>query len=408
MISKQSGLRVCTFSSLFPSIRSPNAGIFIRERMFRVAREFPLVVVAPQAWSPFDWIVRMVRPDFRPMDLRSEIVDGINILRPRYLSIPSIGKRFDGFLMATSCLPSMRRLHRTFGFTVIDAHFAYPDGHAAVRIGRALSVPVVVSLRGSKDERLIGTSREKGLRWALSKADALISVSEKLRIDVVERLGIKRPVTLIGNGIDLVRFSAETRNEARERLGLPLRAKVMVGVGNLIPLKGFQRVIPLLPRLRERYPDLIYLIVGDAAQQADIRRELVALARDWGVLDAVRFAGRQPQEELKWYYSAADLFVLATEYEGWANVFLEAMSCGLPVITTRVGGNSEVVPEGVAGTLVDYWDPDAFGKAIDDGLSRSWDHSAIQAYARSQEWPCKISILTTLLQQVSSTKPRPS
>ena len=109
----------------------------------------------------------------------------------------------------------------------------------------------------------------------MSKADALISVSEKLRIDVVKRLG------------------------------LPLRAKVMVGVGKPKPLKGSQRVIPLLPCLRERDPNLIYLIV-------------------------------------------ADLFVLATEYEGWANVFLEAMSCGLPVITTRVGANSEVVPEGIA------------------------------------------------------------
>src|SRR5690606_41054153 len=107
--------------------------------------------------------------------------------------------------------------------------------------------------------------------------------------------------------------------------------------------KGFQHVIPLLPRLRERYPKLQYLIVGGSAQQSDIRPMLERLAESHGVADCVRFCGPQPQAELPWYYSAADVFVLATAYEGWANVFLEALACGLPVVTTRVGGKPQVI-----------------------------------------------------------------
>ena len=170
-------------------------------------------------------------------------------------------------------------------------------------------------------------------------------------------------------------------------------ATVIIGVGNLVPLKGFQRVIPLLPALRSKYPDLVYLIVGGGATQGDMRGELEELARRHGVRENVRFCGRQPHSELKWFYGAADLFAQATEFEGWSNVFLEAMACGLPVVTTRVGGNAEVVASPAVGELVDWWDADEFGAAIGRGLAREWDREAIVAYARANSWDARIERL---------------
>ncbi len=386
--------RLIVYSSLFPSAAAPTAGTFIRERMFRVAKRVPIVVVAPQAWSPFDALIRRFRPDFRPMAASHEQVDGIDVYRPRWLSLPGVGKRFDGWLMALCTEACVRRVHRRFRATAIDAHFLYPDGWAATRIAQRLRLPATITIRGSKDEWLIGTSREKGLREAMARATKLFAVSQALARNVAHALGVApAKVEVIGNGVDADRFAPVDRAEARRRLGLAADAPVLIGVGNLIPSKGFQRVIALLPRLRERHPGLVYLIVGGGATQGDMRASLEAQARECGVADAVRFCGRQLPDELRWFYGAADVFVLATEFEGWANVFLEAMACGLPVVSTRVGGNAEVVMEPDTGELVDWWDADAFAEAVERSLVRNWDRAAILAYARSQAWDERVDRL---------------
>lgn len=398
--------RLIVYSSLFPSVAAPTAGTFIRERMFRVARRVPIVVVAPQAWSPFDVLIRLFRPGFRPMAITHEQMDGIDVYRPRWLSLPGIGKRFDGWLMALCTEACVRRVQRRFLATAIDAHFLYPDGWAATRIAQRLGLPVTITIRGSKDEWLIGTSREKGLREAMARATKLFAVSQALARNVAYALGVAPgKVEVIGNGVDAERFAPVDRVEARRRLGIAVDAPVLIGVGNLIPSKGFHRVIALLPWLRERYPDLVYLIVGAGATQGDMRNLLEAQARECGVADAVRFCGRQLPNALRWFYGAADVFVLATEFEGWANVFLEAMACGLPVVSTRVGGNAEVVMEPATGELVEWWDAQAFADAIDRALARDWDRAAILAYARSQTWNERVERLVAEFARIGACAP---
>jgi len=395
------GPRIIVYSSVFPSSAAPTAGTFIRERMFRVARRVPLAVVAPQPWSPFDALLRRIRPAFRPVRAAFEVMDGVEVHRPRFLSVPGVLKRFDGLLMAWSTWSCVRDLHARFHATLVDAHFGYPDGFAAAWIARRLHLPMTLTIRGSKDQRLIGTSREPGLRFALSSARRLISVSESLVRDVGLPLGIQADrFSVIGNGVDLERFRPEDRDAARRRLGIDSDARVVIGVGNLIELKGFHRVIPLLRGLRARHPKLLYLIVGGGAGQGDMSARLLALARENGVADAVRLCGRQPQDELRWFYSAADVFALATEYEGWANVLLEAMACGLPVVTTRVGGNDQVVRDPGTGTLVDYWDADAFAAALDDALGRAWSRDRILDYARANSWDARVDALLDLFAEV--------
>ena len=400
--------RILVYSSLFPSAVAPNAGGFIRERMFRVARRLPLVVVAPQAWSPFDWLIRLFRKEFRAPAPAYELMDGIEVHRPRFLSLPGVLKRFDGWLMGRCTLACVQRLQSGFGANVIDAHFGYPDGYAATWIGRRLGLPVTITLRGSKDQRLLGTDCAPALRAALSSAAHLFAVSASLVEHVGRPLGQSpERFTLVGNGVDLTRFGPADRAEARRRLDIPEDATVLIGVGNLIELKGFHRVIPLLPRLRERFPGLRYLIVGGATAQGDPSGELRALARAHGVEDIVRLCGRQPQDELRWYYSAADVFVLATAYEGWANVFLEAMACGLPVVSTRVGGNAEVVSAPQLGTLVEFWDPQAFAGALQDALARPWDREAIRVYARANDWERRVDQLVAVFQRLAAAAQAP-
>jgi len=398
--------RLLVLSQLFPNDADPVAGLFIRERMFRIGRHIPIAVVAPQPWFPLQGLIRRFRPHFRPPAPRFEIMQGIEVHRPRFICFPGILKWTDGLFLALCSLSTVRRLVRKHDLNILDAHFGYPDGHAGVLLGRWLRLPVVVTLRG-KEERQARTEVASRLRHAIVRADRLVCVSEALK-EVAIGLGADEArVTVIGNGIDLAKFSPVARDEARRTLGLPLDAKVIVSVGGLIERKGFHRVIECLPALLGRHPDLHYLVVGGAGPAGDMSAQLRRQVAALGLAERVRFLGPYPPERLKIPLSAADVFVLATSYEGWANVFLEAMACGLPVVTTRVGGNAQVVSSPKLGKIVEYGDRGALTEAISAALARQWDREHILQYARSNAWERRIPALLEVFNQVLQRRTRP-
>ncbi|HEX5865576.1 MAG TPA: glycosyltransferase family 4 protein, partial [Casimicrobiaceae bacterium] len=116
--------RVVVLTTLFPHAGQPTTGLFIRERMFRVARMLPLTVVAPVPWFPFQAVIRRWKPHFRPPAPSMEMQEGIEVRRPRFFSVPGAFKWLDGFFLALCCVPTLLRLKRSFAFNMIDAHFA--------------------------------------------------------------------------------------------------------------------------------------------------------------------------------------------------------------------------------------------------------------------------------------------
>jgi teichuronic acid biosynthesis glycosyltransferase TuaC len=385
-------VRLLVFSSIFPSSALPTLGTPVWERMSRIGKKVPIVVVSPQAWSPLDGLVRVFRKTFRPPASEHEILRGVEIFRPRMLSIPRLFKGLDGWLMAAGARRVVRQVVRDFKPTIVDAHFLYPDGFAASLLAREHGLPLSITLRGSKDARLVDGPRGAQLRAAMEAADLLIAVADSLKRDVPARLGIADAKTVvIGNGVDMSKFARVERAAARERLGIPKQAKVLIGVGSLVELKGFHRIMPVLPRLRERFPGLRFLIVGGGTTQGDMSGRLRAMTAELGLEDCVVFCGPQPPEQLKWYYSAADLFVSATSYEGWANVLLEGMACGLPAVTTNVGGNPQVVCRDELGAIVPYWDEALFEATVVKALEKDWDRAAIMAYAQDNSWDARVA-----------------
>ena len=126
------------------------------------------------------------------------------------------------------------------------------------------------------------------------------------------------------------------------------------------------------------------------------------MVRALGLDDRVHFLGPLPNDRLNVPLSAADVFVLATSYEGWANVFLEAMACGLPVVTTDVGGNAQVVNDPSLGRTVPFGDQGSLQKAISEALTTPWDCLLIRAYAESNSWDRRIPLLIDAYQQLLS------
>ena len=165
-------------------------------------------------------------------------------------------------------------------------------------------------------------------------------------------------------------------------------------------------IIPIIARLRAQHPHLVYLVVGGNAGGVDGHAELEALAQAHGVSDMVRLCGVQAPDELKWFYGAADVFALATRTEGWANVLLESMACGVPVVTTRVGGNPQVVSDPSLGILTEFWDEGAFELALQRALfERQWNTEALVAYAHRCGWDAPVSRLVARFSGLRSCRP---
>lgn len=392
--------RLLVYSSLFPSQAQPGAGLFIRERLFRVGRKLPIVVVSPRPWFPGQSLLRRWRPGYRPMPARREIQQGVEVYYPRFFSLPGVLRQWDGFFMALGSWHTVWRLKRHGGVNLIDAHFAYPDGYAAGLLGRWLNLPVTVTLRGTE----LPHSRNRRLRprlvKALQAARRVFAVSDSLR-QLALRLGVSPGDTrVVGNGVDDEKFQPRERAEARRRLGLPENAPVLISVGALVQRKGFHRVLEILPRLLQRHPELHYLIVGGASPEGDCAADLRAQAANLGLTARVHFLGAIPPEELAWPLSAADVFVLATSNEGWANVFLEAMACGVPVVTTDVGGNREVVCRDELGMVVPFGDTEALARALEEALANTWDKAALRAYAQANAWERRVETLVAEFQAV--------
>jgi glycosyltransferase involved in cell wall biosynthesis len=384
---------VLVFSSLFPSANQPLAGVFIKERMKRVARHLPVTVVSPQPWFPLQGLLRLRWTGYRPPRPSHEIVDGLEVLRPRFFALPGVLRRLDGIMMALGAWRTVRRLRQSGRADVIDAHFAYPDGYAAARLGRWLGMPVTITLRGTEPGHAKNLALRARMTRALSSAARVFSVSDSLR-QVALSLGTAAERTrVVGNGVDLRHFRPIERSEARRRLGLPPNARVLISVGGLVERKGFHRVIELLPELRQRFAELHYLIVGAAGPEGDWTARLRAQVEQLRLESCVHFLGAVLPADLHVPLSAADVFVLATRNEGWANVFLEAMACGLPVVTTRVGGNAEVVCRPELGAVVPFGDPRALREAIEEALERDWDRAAIRRYAEENSWDHRVETL---------------
>lgn len=399
------GPRLVVLSSLFPHPGQPIAGIFIQERMFRVARRLPVTVVVPVPWFPLQGLLRRWKPGFRPPAPRHEFRDGVEIFYPRFLCVPAVFKRLDGWFMALGVARLAARLVREGRCDLIDAHFGYPDGHAAVLLGRWFGRPVTVTWRGSEPRLAAVSWGRRHLARVLRRAARTFSVSESLRRVALELGGDPGKVQVVANGVDTERFRPEDRGAARQALHLPPEARILITVGGLVERKGQQRVIELMPELLHRHPDLHYLLVGGASGEGDGEQALRRQVQSLGLEGRVHFLGVVPPDRLRYVLSAADVSVLATRNEGWANVLLESMACGLPVVATDVGGNREVVSSDSVGIIVPFGRQDALLTALDRALQMSWDHHAIRAYAEENGWSGRVDALVEAFSELCPAEP---
>ena len=372
-------MKVLVLSTLYPNAVQRRHGVFIEHRTAHVAdADHDIRVVAPVPWFPFRGRAFGTYGDYAAVP-RHEDRRGLSIDHPRYPTIPKVGMTPAPFLMAAALAPHLARIRREgFDFDVIDSYYLYPDGIAAVMLGAMFDRPVVMSALGT-DVSLIPDWRiqRKLILWACARAGAVTCVAGALRDALIDLGAAPDKVAVVEHGVDLNLFHPPADRMAL-RASLGITGPAVLSVGHLIDRKGHDFAIRAVASL----PGVTLIIAGDGPRDWALR----ALAVECGVADRVRFLGHVDQSQLPDLYGAVDATLNCSDREGIANVLLESLACGTPLVATRVWGSPEVIRVPEAGLLVD----ERSGAAIAEGIRRILadppDRAATRRFGELYHW----------------------
>ncbi len=327
----------------------------------------------------------VLRPNFASVDRQRTSVIGrgrdLPIARTLYRS-PFLSVRWPRpAYRLCNAGAEIRRAIQRMRATIVHAHFLYPAGVTAAKVARDLRVPCVATGHGFDVYNLPFRSRawRDEILACIRSCAAVITVS-RANAECLMEIGVpESSIRVIPNGYDPRIFHPGDRTEARQRLGLPLDGRILLSVGHLVPVKGFDAVLSAASKVS----GAIRLVIAGRGPQF---RALVALAEKLGLRDRVAFLGEIPHALVAEYMRAADMLVIGSHQEGNPTVLVEALGCGRPVVATRVGGIPEIITSDI-GVMTAPGDSQALAAGIEHALSRSWSEDLLISAAGLYAWP---------------------
>lgn len=344
----------------FPSRYYPQLGTFIKQSIDSIANQgVDVTVISPKPFvlpfSAFPYHNFFKLP-------RIEHTEKYDIHYPRY--IYAIPKKY--FYPITGFSYS----HFIFEYAIknikpepdlIHAHFSYPDGYGTIKLAKKWKVPLVISALGTIERKVAyeGSYTSKQIIEAMNFADKILSVSEDLKLHIVN-LGInEEKVHVVPNGVDTVKFKSAGKAHARNLLNLPQDKNIVLFVGALRKIKGVDYLIEAAKDFVSMNTNLFMVGRDDG-----LRKGLEKRAQELKIADHIRFTGPVSHENIPLWISASDILVLPSLSEGRPNVILEALACEVPVVATDVGGIPELMVDGETGHLVPAKNPEELSRKI--------------------------------------------
>jgi len=284
---------------------------------------------------------------------------------------------------------------------VLHAHL--PDSSLiAIVIGWLTNTPVVLTVHNNFS---LPSKRKAPLRDAVrtfvtntifKRADYIIAVGNDIRDSLFKVLGNKVAIKTVYNGVDYLRYANPEKLDSlqfRQSLSVSDDARLVSMIGRLEKQKGHVYLIDAVAQLKEKYPDVVFLLVGDG----ELKEQLVEQAQRLKIADNILFLGNR--DDVPAVLGVSDLFVLPSIYEGIPLVILEAMAAGLPVVATNIAGTRELIKPGVDGVLAETENSEDIARAIDSVLSDVERSRRMSVLAQT-----KVKERFTLQQMVSGTE----
>jgi teichuronic acid biosynthesis glycosyltransferase TuaC len=366
-------MRIAVVTRYFPSSAEPWQGRSAYQTLRVIARHADVEVFYPHAkypslLKPFHRGVEKLDEAWRPADVNASYYD--------FPTLPLISRPFNGWLASRAVLSSVRK----FAPDVIFSCFLYPDGYAALRVGKALGGPVVAMSIGSDINRIEDAFTKMHTLTVLRESDFLVTVSSDLRSKAIAMGASAQKARTVINGCDLSVFRTRDKLQARSALQIDPGVQAVVFIGRIDVKKGLRELVEAAASLHAQRPALHVYLVGEGPDRPVVQSAIEARQASGYIhlLPACAF------DDVAVWMAAADLVTLPSYMEGCPNAVLEALACGRPVVATNVGGIPEIMNE-ACGSLVPPRDPAALALAIDAVLSKSWDAAGISAQ-RGRSW----------------------
>lgn len=377
------GLHVLLVTNLFPNPEEPLRGIFVAQLAERLRERCRLTVISPLPWVPRIPLLRHFPRHYRLSRVPGTFrMHGMTVYSPRYFAPPKMGALHPLFIILP-LLQVLRRLHRERQVDLVNTQWVFPDGIAARVVTALLRLPLVLTAHGC-DVNLYSTYlfRRPQIAAALRSAGGVTVVSEAQKKTVLA-LGVNTGnVRVIPNGISLDRFVIREKTACRRKLGLDERRRLILFVGQLVEVKGFDYLINAVDRMvTGGMTDIRVIAIGDGPLRKRHERKVAAL----NLLPYIRFAGEKTRAEIGDWFGACDLLCLPSIREGCPNVVLESLASGRPVVAARVGGIPELVGDR-SGILFERGDAAALAAALAQALAVSWDPSELRRSVQDYSW----------------------
>jgi teichuronic acid biosynthesis glycosyltransferase TuaC len=371
-------MKLLFISNLFPDIQESYRGLdnvtllhHLREHC-----EVRVICARPAIWGSSRW-----RQAYTP---RSQD----ECFQPVYVRVPYLPKIGDGInhrLFGRALNPAFMALRESFAFDSVLCAWAYPDACGVLGLTQKANVPLTVITQGTDVHTYLDMPvRRRLISSALGQTKAVINRSRNLAQRLAAAGVPEAKLKVIYNGVDTDTFSPADKQAARRSLGLPLGDKLVLFVGNFLPVKNPGLLLEAFAEVRQRQvPNARLLLIGGGPLEGFIRAEVVRL----GMADQVQIVGRKSAADVARYMQAADVLALSSHHEGLPNVILEALAAGLPAVATQVGGIHEILNADYLGRLCEPGNRDRFAAALGEVLQRENETARISQYGKTFNWP---------------------
>ncbi|MFH1547411.1 MAG: glycosyltransferase, partial [bacterium] len=269
-------------------------------------------------------------------------------------------------------------------FDIVHCHFLWSSGYVGMKLKEKYGVPFVVTGHGFDVYQLPFKSKywKNKITTILKASDTILTVSEYNKRYLKELDFQLDKIKVVHNGFSSKDFCAMSSDQARKSLGIDNNKRVIVAVGNLERIKGFDVLVESLKTLNDDDPRVVCFILGGGTEYSSLSSQI----KKQGLENKVVLKGHVPHSSVGKWINACDVLVIPSRRESASVVLLEAIACGKPVVGTRVGIIPEVITSDLYGYICEIEDSDCLSEKINLAMNRKWDTKKIENLSKEFSW----------------------